>query len=45
MSFKAFGIKLAGLRVTDFAFVQTFRLIQDQRWSTHGKALDTTGER
>lgn len=33
--FEGFGIGDVDVRVTDFAYVRTYRLVQDQRWSQH----------
>lgn len=43
-AFDVYGLGDVTVRVTDFAFMRTIRLIQDQRWS-HGRALDTDGSR
>lgn len=37
-----YGIGATVVRITDFAFVRTYRLIQDQKWGTHGDELDTS---
>lgn len=41
VNFSAYGLGSASVCVTDFAFVKTFRLINDQRWS-RGGSLDTS---
>lgn len=33
--FEAYGIGDVSVRVTDFAYLRAFRLVQDQRWSQH----------
>jgi hypothetical protein len=38
-AFSPYGLSNVTLYITDFAFVRTIRLIQDQRWF-HGRALD-----
>jgi regulator of protease activity HflC (stomatin/prohibitin superfamily) len=42
VKFEDYGLGGAQICVTDFAFVKTFRLINDQRWS-RGGSLDTSG--
>lgn len=42
LDFAAYGVGEVRIRATDFAFVRTYRLIQDQRWVTAGDDLDTT---
>lgn len=41
VAFAPYGLVDVTLQITDFAFVRTFRLIQDQRWGGHGIGLDT----
>lgn len=43
VSFHKYGLGEPAIGVTDFAFVKTFRLISDQRWSVGGTPLDTSG--
>lgn len=38
-----YGLSDVSVRVTDFAFVRTYRLVSDQRWSGHGEPLSTKG--
>ncbi len=39
--FTQYGIASDGIRLTDFAIVRTYRIINDQRWGI-GDVLDTT---
>jgi hypothetical protein len=38
-----FGLSSVSVRVTDFAFVRTYRLISDTRWGNHGDSLNVQG--
>lgn len=38
----SYGLSDVQVYVTDFAFVRTFRLINDQRWSIGGQRLETS---
>lgn len=40
LHFEAYGLTDVSLRVTDFAFVRTYRLISDVRWGGYGDALN-----
>lgn len=33
------GVVDATIRISDFAFIRTYRLVSDTRWGTHGEAL------
>ncbi len=37
-----FGLAGVEIRLVDFAFVRTYRILQDQRWVGAGAELDTT---
>jgi regulator of protease activity HflC (stomatin/prohibitin superfamily) len=41
ISLAPYGLGDVQVRITDFAYVQTFRLIQDQRWGSSYDNLDT----
>lgn len=41
LDFERFGVADARISVTDFAFVRTFRLIQDTHWGSAGDVLNT----
>lgn len=41
LQLEPYGIADASIRVTDFAFVRTYRLIQDQKWGGTGDQLNT----
>jgi regulator of protease activity HflC (stomatin/prohibitin superfamily) len=36
LDLERFGLGAVTVRITDFAFVRTYRLIQDQRWGNYG---------
>lgn len=40
LSFRQFGLKDVQVRITDFAFVRTYRFITDTRWGKWGDSLD-----
>ncbi len=40
LDFEQYGLAEATVTITDFAFVKTFRLIQDSRWGHSGKGLN-----
>lgn len=44
VALEPFGLAEVSLRLTDFAFVRAYRLVQDQRGWAHGKALATERE-
>ncbi len=39
-TFTAFGLIDISIRITDFAFLRTYRLVSDTRWGTHGGSLN-----
>jgi hypothetical protein len=40
LSLTAYGLVDVSIRVTDFAFIRTYRLVSDTRWGTHGDSLN-----
>ena len=40
IDFSAYGLSHGEVRITDFAFVRTYRLISDSRWGQYGQALN-----
>jgi len=38
--FTTFGLVDVAIRITDFAFLRTYRLVSDTRWGTHGGSLN-----
>jgi hypothetical protein len=45
LDFARFGVGAVEVYLTDFAFVRTYRLISDPRYSGAGEKLETTAER
>lgn len=45
LDFERFGVGAVEVHLTDFAFVRTYRLISDPRYSGAGEKLETTAER
>ena len=41
VGFERFGLSDVKIRITDFAFLRTYRLVSDARWGGHGDALNT----
>lgn len=39
-TFTTYGLLDVSIRITDFAFLRTYRLISDTRWGTHGSSLN-----
>jgi len=39
-AFATYGLVDVSIRITDFAFLRTYRLISDTRWGTHGSSLN-----
>jgi len=35
-----YGLTEVSIRITDFAFIRTYRLVSDTRWGTHGDTLN-----
>jgi Membrane protease subunits, stomatin/prohibitin homologs len=40
LGFADYGLVDVSVRVTDFAFLRTYRLVSDTRWGTHGSSLN-----
>lgn len=39
-TFAKYGLVEVSIRITDFAFLRTYRLVSDTRWGTHGGSLN-----
>jgi regulator of protease activity HflC (stomatin/prohibitin superfamily) len=40
LTFTPYGLVDVSIRITDFAFLRTYRLVSDARWGTHGDSLN-----
>lgn len=40
-AFGQYGLGEVSVRITDFAFIRAYRIVQDHRWTTHSDFLDT----